>query len=180
MILISASSAEILTQKILYNLTLWAKFVGCFASGCVHSRGFQNLCKPQIRIFFTYVFFFYKNAWFFNFLAIFSSNLNKNSHLQSKQDFFIHTFMDSNRSSFAGCNQRLPMYTILFVLWYLKKFYISVKNAFALSRIIFLHTAYLSLISYQCGGLVRWLKVGVQHLHYWFQVEWVYSSIQQV
>ena len=126
MISISASSAEILTQNTSNNLTLWAKFVGCFASGWVHSRGFQNLCKPQIRIFFTYVFFFYKIAWFFNFLAIFSSNLNKNSNLQSKQNFFIHTFVDSNRSSFAGCNQRLSMSTILFVLWHLK-IYISVK-----------------------------------------------------
>ena len=127
MISISTSSVEILTQNFLCNLTLWAKFVGCFASGWVHSRGFQNLCKPQIRIFFTYVFFFYKNTWFFNFLAIFSSNLNKNSHLQSKEGFFIHTFMNSNRSSFAGCNQRLPMYTILFVFRHLKNFTFQLK-----------------------------------------------------
>ena len=113
----------------------------------MHSRGFQNLCKPQIRIFFTYVFFFYKNAWFFIFLAIFSSNLNKNSNLQSKQNFFIHTFVDSNRSSFAGCNQRLSMSTILFVLRHLK-IYISVKNAFAWSPILFIHTAYIYHLFY--------------------------------
>ena len=140
MISTSTSSVEILTQKILYNLTLWAKFVGCFASGCVHSRGFQNLCKPQIRIFFTYVFFFFLYSWFFNFLAIFSSNLNKNSHLQSKEGFFIHTFMGSNRSSFAGCNQRLPMYMILFVLRHLKNFTSLLKVLFALSQITFVKT----------------------------------------
>ena len=147
MISISTSSVEILTQNFLCNLTLWAKFVGCFASGWVHSRGFQNLCKPQIRIFFTYVFFFYKNAWFFNFLAIFSSNLNKTLLYNAERTFFIHTFMGSNRSSFEDCNQRLPMYTILFVLRHLKNCTSQLKMLFALSQITFVQTAHLSLIS---------------------------------
>ena len=143
MISISASSAEILTQNTSNNSTLQAKFVGCFASGWVHSRGFQNLCKPQIRIFFTYVFFFYKNAWFFNFLAIFSSNLNKNSPLQCREDFFYPYFYGFKSVKFWRLQSTIANVYDSFHLTTSKKFYISVKNAFALSKIIFLHTAYI-------------------------------------
>ena len=59
----------------------------------------------------------------------------------------MHTFADSNQSNFSSCNQRLSMSTILFVLRHLK-IYISVKNAFAWSPILFIHTAYIYHLFY--------------------------------
>ncbi|WP_286427658.1 hypothetical protein, partial [Acinetobacter indicus] len=56
----------------------------------VHSRGFQNHCKPQFTLFFTYVSFFYETAKKTGFSLIFCTIQKKKSR---ERDFLLAFFL---------------------------------------------------------------------------------------